>query len=49
MDPKHVLTDHVIFDRDESCALFIPSPFRKRAEKPGNECQISFVSEWLEM
>ena len=32
-----MLTDHVIFDRDESCALFIPSPFRKRAENPGNE------------
>ena len=51
LDTKYVFTDHVIFDRDECCALFISSPFRTRAENPGNEVellierQISFVSE----
>ena len=37
LDTKYVFTDHVIFDRDEPCALFISSPLRKRAENPGNE------------
>lgn len=40
LDTKYVFTDHVIFDRDKSCALFISSPFRKRAENPGNEVEL---------
>ena len=37
LDTKYVFIDHVIFDHDESCALFISFPFRKGAENPGNE------------
>ena len=40
LDTKYVFIYHVIFDRDESCAVFISSPFRKRAENPGNEVEL---------
>lgn len=40
LDTKNVFIYHVIFDRDESCAVFISSPFRKRAENPGNEVEL---------